>query len=62
MNDDYDGFFTYAAFGAALGLLSYYVFSWPVWAAILTAIVGPPILAFVMLIIILLIYKIAIGF
>lgn len=61
MNDDNE-YFTYALMGTVLGLLSYYVFHWPGWVAIVTGLVGPAILAFVFLVVILLIYKIAMGF
>lgn len=53
-----DGFITYAAVGTSLGLISHFLFEWPTWLAILTGVFGPAILAFMLLLFFLFVYRI----
>ena len=53
-----DGLITYAAVGTSLGLISHFLFGWPTWLAILTGVLGPTVLAFMLLLLFLLVYRI----
>ncbi len=47
---DDNGTVTIAVAGGVMGLAAYYVFNWPAWLSILTAVFGPFVLAIVMLV------------
>lgn len=51
MNNDSDGVVVmYGGTGFILGMISAYIFEWPVWAVLITSSVGPIVLGMLLLV------------